>query len=176
MVAVTGSVGKTSDQGDAARGLSAQGATHAAEASYNNHWGVPLTLARLPEAAEFAVIEIGMNAPGEIAPLSRLARPHVAMITAIGPAHLEAFDEIAGIAREKASIFAGLEPGGKAVVNADTDCAAILLESARAAGAEIVDFGETAAQTCRLTGTRVTADMTVAEAQIGGRARRWSSR
>jgi len=167
VVAVTGSVGKTSTKEMLRAVLSAQGATHAAEASYNNHWGVPLTLARLPRAAEFAVIEIGMNAPGEIAPLSRMARPHVAMITAIAPAHLDAFDDISGIAEEKASIFAGLEPGGKAVINADTDHAGILFEAARAAGAEIVDFGETAAH-FRLTRVRPGTDTTVAEARSGG--------
>ena len=92
--------------------LSGQGRIHAAEASYNNHWGVPLTLARMPRDADFAVIEIGMNHPGEIAPLARLARPHVALITTVAAAHLEAFGGVDGIAAEKAAIFEGLEPGG----------------------------------------------------------------
>ncbi|MEC8668817.1 MAG: Mur ligase family protein, partial [Pseudomonadota bacterium] len=117
VVAVTGSVGKTSTKEMLRTVLGGPARVHAAEASYNNHWGVPLTLARMPRDTEIAVIEIGMNHPGEIAPLSRLARPHVAMITTVGTAHLEAFDNIDGIAREKASIFAGLMPEGWAVVN-----------------------------------------------------------
>src|SRR6056297_3955939 len=111
VVAVTGSVGKTSTKEMLRDVLSQQGKTHAAEASYNNHWGVPLTLARMPMDTDFAVIEIGMNHPGEIAPLSCMARPHVALITTVAPAHLEAFENIEGIAYEKASIFEGLEPG-----------------------------------------------------------------
>src|SRR6056297_4170464 len=91
IVAVTGSVGKTSTKEMLRDVLSQQGKTHAAEASYNNHWGVPLTLARMPMDTDFAVIEIGMNHPGEIAPLARMARPHVAMITTVAAAHLEAF-------------------------------------------------------------------------------------
>ncbi len=113
VVAVTGSVGKTSTKEMLRAALAPQGKTHAAEASYNNHWGVPLTLARLPPDADFAVIEIGMNHPGEIAPLARLARPHVVMVTTVAPAHLEAFAALGGldgIAREKASICEGLEP------------------------------------------------------------------
>ena len=98
VVGVTGSVGKTSTKEMLRAILSGQGKTHAAEASYNNHWGVPLTLARMPADADYAVIEIGMNHPGEIAPLARLARLDVAMITTVAPAHLEAFESIEGIA------------------------------------------------------------------------------
>lgn len=145
VVAVTGSVGKTSAKEMLRTVLSAQGRTHAAEASYNNHWGVPLTLARMPAETDYAVIEIGMNHPGEIAPLARLARPHVALVTTVAAAHLEAFAGLEDIAREKAAVFAGLEPGGTAVINADIATAPILAEAARAAGAAIVDFGETGA-------------------------------
>ena len=144
VVAVTGSVGKTSTKEMLRAALSGQGATHAAEASYNNHWGVPLTLARTPRDAAFAVIEIGMNHPGEIAPLARLARPHVAMVTTVAAAHLEAFDDLDGIAREKASIVEGLEPGGVAVLNADLPTSPILREIAEAAGARIATFGQEA--------------------------------
>ena len=119
VIGVTGSVGKTSTKEMMRDVLGRQGKCHVAEASYNNHWGVPLTLARMPADADYAVIEIGMNHPGEIAPLSRLTRPHVVMITTVAAAHLEAFDDLAGIAREKASIVAGLEPGGIAVLNND---------------------------------------------------------
>ncbi|MBA3911896.1 MAG: UDP-N-acetylmuramoyl-tripeptide--D-alanyl-D-alanine ligase, partial [Rhodobacter sp.] len=107
VVGVTGSAGKTSTKEMLRAILSGQGPTHAAEASYNNHWGVPLTLARMPADARFTVIEIGMNHPGEIAPLARLARLDVALVTTVAPAHLEAFDSVAGIAHEKASIFDG---------------------------------------------------------------------
>ena len=100
VVAVTGSAGKTSTKEMLRSVLSRQGQTHAAERSFNNHWGVPLTLARMPADTQFAIIEIGMNHPGEIAPLAKLTRPDVAMITTVAPAHLEAFDDLAGIAQE----------------------------------------------------------------------------
>jgi UDP-N-acetylmuramoyl-tripeptide--D-alanyl-D-alanine ligase len=141
VVAVTGSVGKTSTKEMLRAVLAGQGKVHAAEASFNNHWGVPITLARLPADADFAVIEIGMNHPGEIAPLARLARPHVAMITTIAPAHLEAFDDIDGIAQEKASIFEGLVPGGVAVVPSGLGTTPILLEAASKANARVMRFG-----------------------------------
>ena len=132
VVGVTGSVGKTSTKEMLRAVLSGQGRTHAAEASYNNHWGVPLTLARMPVGTEFAVIEIGMNHPGEIAPLARIARPDVAMITTVAAAHLEAFASIEGIAREKAAIFEGLEAGGTAVINSDLKVTPILRAAAEA--------------------------------------------
>lgn len=119
VIAVTGSVGKTSTKEMLRTVLQPQGRTHAAVRSFNNHWGVPLTLARMPPDTEFAVIEIGMNHAGEIAPLSRLARPHVAMITTVEAVHLEAFNSVAEIADAKAEIFAGLEPGGTAILPAD---------------------------------------------------------
>ncbi len=144
VVGVTGSVGKTSTKEMLRAILSGQGRTHAAEASYNNHWGVPLTLARMPADTDFAVIEIGMNHPGEIAPLARMARLHVALITTIAPAHLEAFGGLDGIATEKAAIFDGLEPGGSAVVPLDTPTAPILLSHAAAAHARIATFGHDA--------------------------------
>jgi UDP-N-acetylmuramoyl-tripeptide--D-alanyl-D-alanine ligase len=150
VVGVTGSVGKTSTKEMLRAILSGQGATHAAEASYNNHWGVPLTLARMPVETRFAVIEIGMNHPGEIAPLARLADLDVAMVTTVAPAHLEAFDSIEGIAHEKASIFEGLRPGGVAVMNADIATAGILAETAAKLGARTVRFGSGADADWRL--------------------------
>jgi len=142
VLAITGSVGKTSAKEMARTALSRQGKTHAAEASYNNHWGVPLTLARMPAETDFAVIEIGMNAPGEIAPLSRMAKPDVVMVTTIAAAHLEAFDDITGIAREKASIIDGLAAGGVAVLNADTETSAVLQNYASKKEARQVLFGQ----------------------------------
>ncbi|MEM6898061.1 MAG: Mur ligase family protein, partial [Pseudomonadota bacterium] len=165
-VAITGSVGKTSTKEMLRDVLTPQGRTHAAEASYNNHWGVPLTLARMPADAEYAVLEIGMNHPGEIAPLARLARPHVAVITAIAAAHLEAFENLAGIAEEKAAILTGLEPGGTAVLNADTDHADILLARAQEAGAHIVQFGQGAEQP--MHALSLVEDKTIVETEIDG--------
>ena len=165
VVAVTGSVGKTSTKEMLRVVLGHQRRTHVAEASYNNQWGVPLTLARMPADTELAVIEIGMNHPGEIAPLARMARPHVAMITTVAAAHLEAFDDLAGIAREKASIFEGLEPAGVAVVNGDLDTTPILIETAQDHGARVVTFGEAPGNHHRLTAVGFAGDTTVAEAR-----------
>ena len=142
VVGITGSVGKTSTKEMLRAILGDQARTHASVASYNNHWGVPLTLARMPADTEYAVIEIGMNHPGEIAPLARLARPHVAMITTVAAAHLEAFDSIEGIALEKASIFEGLEYGGTAILNNDCSTAAILQAKAHDMKRRDVGFGE----------------------------------
>ena len=141
VVAVTGSVGKTSTKEMLRMILAGQGTTHAAEASYNNHWGVPLTLARMPQDTEFAVIEVGMNHPGEIEPLARLTRPHVALITTIAAAHLEAFADLDGIATEKSALFKGLEPGGTAVVPLGLDQSPLMLNAAKAQGCRIVTFG-----------------------------------
>ncbi|MFC0201718.1 UDP-N-acetylmuramoyl-tripeptide--D-alanyl-D-alanine ligase [Paracoccus rhizosphaerae] len=142
VIAITGSVGKTSTKDMARVALTGQGNIHAAEASYNNHWGVPLTLARMPADTDFAIIEIGMNHPGEIAPLSRMARPHVAMITTVAAAHLEAFGALGGIAHEKGAIFEGLQPVGHAIIPEDLSVTQILRDCADRAGAVVVGFGE----------------------------------
>jgi UDP-N-acetylmuramoyl-tripeptide--D-alanyl-D-alanine ligase len=155
LVAVTGSVGKTGSKEMLRTALSTQGTVHAAEKSFNNHWGVPLTLARLAPERAFAVIEIGMNAPGEIAPLARQARPHVALITTVEAVHLAAFRDIRGIAREKAAIFGGLVPGGTAVINRDTATYPVLLAAARRAGARPVRFGRTGRPEFRLDDVKV---------------------
>jgi UDP-N-acetylmuramoyl-tripeptide--D-alanyl-D-alanine ligase len=169
VVGITGSVGKTSTKEMLRAILSGQGKTHAAEASYNNHWGVPLTLARMPADTDYAVIEIGMNHPGEIAPLARLARLDVAMVTTVAPAHLEAFDSVEGIAHEKASIFVGLQPGGTAVFNADTEWTELLAAKAKAVGASSVTFGQAAGADYRLKDARATDDCTVAMGEEAGR-------
>ena len=120
VIGVTGSVGKTSTKEALRLALSARdGETHASAASYNNHWGVPLSLARCPADARFAVFEMGMNHAGEIAPLTKMVRPHVAIITTVEPVHLEFFGSIEAIADAKAEIFEGVEPGGAAVINRD---------------------------------------------------------
>ena len=120
MVAVTGSVGKTTTKEMLRTILSAAGPTHASPASYNNQWGVPLTLARLAPDARFCVAEVGTNHPGEIRPLSLLVRPDVAVITAIEAAHIGHFGSIEAIADEKSAIGEGLQPGGVAVLPADS--------------------------------------------------------
>ena len=120
VVAVTGSVGKTTTKEMLRAALGAFGPVHAAEASHNNHWGVPLTLARLPRDAAFCVAEVGMNQPGEILPLAQLARPHVAVITAVGTAHIGNLGSQEAIADEKAALLRGLEPGGTAVLPGDS--------------------------------------------------------
>ncbi|SNR26511.1 UDP-N-acetylmuramoyl-tripeptide--D-alanyl-D-alanine ligase [Puniceibacterium sediminis] len=163
VVAVTGSVGKTSTKEMLRKVLGGQGRTHAAEASYNNHWGVPLTLARMPRDTEFAVIEIGMNHPGEIAPLSRMARPHVAVVTIVAPAHLAAFESLEGIAREKAAIVEGLEPNGVAIVNGDLDTSGILIDAARKKGAKVVTFGEKRSNHHRVSDLRIGDQATVVQ-------------
>ena len=168
VVGVTGSVGKTSTKEMLRAILSGQGKTHAAEASYNNHWGVPLTLARMPVDTDYAVIEIGMNHPGEIAPLARLARLDVAMITIVAPAHLEAFDSIEGIAHEKAAIFNGLKPGGTAVYNADLPTTPILRAKALAVGAHPVGFGSAEGADWRLVEARISDEATVCRATRRG--------
>ncbi len=168
VVGITGSVGKTSTKEMLRDVLTPQGRTHVAQASYNNHWGVPLTLARMPAETEYAVIEIGMNHPGEIAPLAQMAQPHVIMITSIAAAHLEAFDNLEGIAEEKISIVSGLMPKGTAVLNMDTDHADLLISRARAAGAQIVTFGLNGDQP--LDSLRIVADTTIVGTQIDGAA------
>ena len=165
--AVTGSVGKTSVTQAIKAGLDLAGPAHASIKSYNNHIGVPLTLARMPRTVERAVFEIGMNAPGEIAPLSKFVQPHAACVTTVGPVHIEAFaDGEAGVAAEKASIFEGLVPGGVAVANGDVALSSIVCDRARAVGARLVTFGTDAGHDARLLdfqpfegGARVRAEL-----------------
>src|SRR5690606_30172730 len=117
IVGVTGSVGKTTTKEAIRLVFEAAGRTHASIRSFNNHWGVPLMLARMPADSQFGVFEMGMSGPDEIRPLSKMVRPHIAVITNVAAAHLEAFGSLDGIARAKAEIFAGIEPGGTAVLN-----------------------------------------------------------
>ena len=162
LVGVTGSVGKTSTKDMLAAMLGGQGRVHASAASFNNHWGVPLTLARMPAETKFAVIEIGMNHPGEIAPLARMAQLDVAIITTVAAAHLEAFDSIEAIAREKAAILEGLVPSGTAILPADIGVAAILLEKARGLNLRVLTFGTAEGVDYRLQSPRCTSDATCA--------------
>jgi UDP-N-acetylmuramoyl-tripeptide--D-alanyl-D-alanine ligase len=171
VVAVTGSVGKTGTKEALRLALGRDGRTHASVASYNNHWGVPLSLARCPAEARYAVLEIGMNHAGEIAPLTRLARPHVAIVTTIAPVHLEFFGTLAKIADAKAEIFLGLEPGGAAVVNRDIAQFAQLRRRARAAGAaRVVSFGAHEQADARLVKCALQPESATVEADILGHA------
>jgi UDP-N-acetylmuramoyl-tripeptide--D-alanyl-D-alanine ligase len=165
VVAVTGSVGKTTTKEMLRTVLAVAGRTHAAVASYNNHWGVPLTLARMVPDAAFAVIEIGMNHAGEILPLARLARPHAAVITAITAAHLGHLGTIEAIADEKASILDGLEPGGIAVLPADSPLLPRLL--AQAGNAEVRLFGAGPTTQARLLASESGPDSNDVAALVG---------
>ncbi len=170
VAAVTGSVGKTGTKDMLRLALGALGPTHAAVASYNNHWGVPITLARMPRETAFAVIEIGMNNPGEIAPLARMARPHAICVTQIGEAHIGHMGSLDAIAEEKGAIAAGLEPGGTAVLNRDTPFFPRLAEIARIHGAaHILGFGRDAAADVRLLDATTGPEGTRARIDLAGR-------
>ncbi len=171
LVAVTGSVGKTTTKEMLRIILATQGRTHAAEASYNNHWGVPLTLARLPPRAAFCVAEIGMNHAGEIAPLARLAAPHVALVTSVERAHVGHLGGIEAIADEKGSIAEGLKPDGAIVLPADTP----LLDRLRAAaaGRPVVTFGTGDKADARLLSAAPDAEGTDVAARVAGQELRF---
>jgi UDP-N-acetylmuramoyl-tripeptide--D-alanyl-D-alanine ligase len=143
VIGVTGSVGKTSTKEAlwAALARIAAGGAHRSLKSYNNHTGVPLSLARMPAETRFGVFEMGMNHAGEIAALTRLVRPHIAVITTIAPAHIEHLGTIEKIAHAKAEIFEGLEPGGTAIVPFDSPQCGILLEAAERHAGRVLTFG-----------------------------------
>ena len=169
VIAVTGSVGKTGTKEALRLALSAEGKTHASAASYNNHWGVPLSLSRCPADIKFAVFEIGMNHAGEITPLTKLVRPDVAIVTTIAPVHLEYFGSLERIADAKAEIFSGVVPGGAAVINGDIPQHEQLRAAAQAAGvAHTVSFGEHEGADARLLRVALGADCSTVEANILG--------
>ena len=169
IVAVTGSVGKTGTKDALRLVLSRQGKTHAPVASYNNHWGVPLTLCRTPADVAYGVYEIGMNHPGEILPLAKLVRPQVAIITTIQPVHLAAFESLEGIAEEKAGVFWELEPGGTAIVNADIPQADLLERIARSGPAgRVIRFGESPGADVRLISCALKSDVSTVNAVVMG--------
>jgi UDP-N-acetylmuramoyl-tripeptide--D-alanyl-D-alanine ligase len=168
VVGVTGSVGKTTTKEAIRVVFEAAGETHASIKSFNNHWGVPLMLARFSQTAQFGVFEMGMSAPDEIRPLAELVRPHIAVITTVAPAHLEAFGSLDGIARAKAEIFAGLEPGGTALLNADHPQLGVLLDEANAAGVtNIVTYGEARGADWCITEIELAADRSFATIEHG---------
>jgi UDP-N-acetylmuramoyl-tripeptide--D-alanyl-D-alanine ligase len=168
-IAITGSVGKTSTKEMLRIALSGQGRVHASVASYNNHWGVPLTLARMPEETQFGVFEIGMSNPFEILPLTGMVRPQIAIITTVEPVHLAQFHRVEGIADAKGEIFAGLEPGGVAIINADNLHAARLAAHAGASRAgRIVRFGSAETADIRLKQVHLDPDFSLVSAEVFG--------
>ena len=170
VVAITGSVGKTGTKEAMRIAFERQGATHASVASYNNHWGVPLTLARMPRETAFGVFEIGMNHPGEILPLTAMVRPHVAVITTVEPVHIEFFRSIWAIADAKGEIFSGIEPGGAAVINRDSPYFERLRAHAQASPAgRILTFGEHPEADIRAERIVSKPELSMVEARVMGR-------
>lgn len=170
IIAVTGSNGKTSTKEALRHVLSAVGSVHAADKSFNNHWGVPLTLARMPADVDYGVFEIGMNHPGEIRPLVKMVRPHVAIVTMIGAAHLGFFRDLDEIAEAKAEIFEGLEPEGVALINRDDPRFSLLANLARSKGhGNIEGFGEDAQADIRLLDADLLSDRSEIAVSVKGR-------
>lgn len=168
--AVTGSVGKTSVTQMVMQGLTRAGKAHSAIKSFNNHIGVPLTLARMPRDTERAVFEIGMNHADEITPLSEFVAPHAVIITTVGAVHTENFpDGEQGVARAKAEIFDGLLPGGLAILNADNQWFDFLSREARGAGALVAAFGEMGGTDAQLLAHHIEGDRAQVEARFHGR-------
>ncbi|MDF1598367.1 UDP-N-acetylmuramoylalanyl-D-glutamyl-2,6-diaminopimelate--D-alanyl-D-alanine ligase [Mesorhizobium sp. YIM 152430] len=169
IIAVTGSAGKTSTKEALRKALSSVGSVHASDKSFNNHWGVPLTLARMPAETDYAVFEIGMNHPDEIRPLVKLVRPHIAIVTMIAAAHLGHFRNLEEIATAKAEIFEGVEPGGHALINRDDTRFKQLEKAARAAGVENVwGFGEHSRATFKLVKTKLMPEGSTFTAKMAG--------
>ncbi len=169
IVAVTGSVGKTSTKEALRTALSRFGATHASAASYNNHWGVPLTLARMSGGARFGVFEIGMNHPGEITPLVDMERPHLAIVTAIAPVHLEHMGSLEAIVDAKAEIFSGVARGGAAILPRDAPLFERLFEAMKGTPVgHVVSFGAHEEADARLISCAADGEGSRVEARILG--------
>ena len=169
IVAVTGSVGKTSTKEALRLVMGDAGETHASAASYNNHWGVPLTLSRLPATARYGIFEIGMNHAGEIEPLAAQVRPHVALITTVAPVHLENFGSVEEIADAKAEIFSGVVEGGVAIIHRDVPTYERLRARAEASPARyVLTFGEHPEADARLESIESEPDGSMVVARIIG--------
>ena len=168
IIGVTGSVGKTGTKEALRLALGPSGTVHTSSKSFNNHWGVPLTLTNMPRSVGFGVFEIGMNHAGEIDGLTRLVRPHIAIVTTVAPVHLGFFRSIEEIADAKAEIFRGLEPGGTAILNRDNPHFERLAAQAYEHGATIVGFGETEGAEARLLSAELIPDGSTVRADILG--------
>jgi UDP-N-acetylmuramoyl-tripeptide--D-alanyl-D-alanine ligase len=174
VAAVTGSVGKTSTKEALRHLLELQGRTHASAASYNNLWGVPLSLARMPRDTQYGIFEIGMNHAGEITPLTAQVRPHVAIVTMVAAVHLEHFDSVAGIADAKGEIFSGLEPGGVAVINGDIEWTGRLKDHAeKAKPSRVITYGRAPLCDVRLTALQLGEDGSDVAVTLFGKALRY---
>jgi UDP-N-acetylmuramoyl-tripeptide--D-alanyl-D-alanine ligase len=175
IIGVTGSVGKTGTKEALRLVLAEQAATHASASSFNNHWGLPLTLARMPPDTELGILELGMNHAGELAALSRIARPHVALITTVEAAHLGFFPTVEAIADAKAEIFTGVDPGGTAVLNRDNPHYARLAEAASRCGiTRIIGFGEHPETEARLLDCTLGPAESAVTASIAGQTLRYT--
>jgi UDP-N-acetylmuramoyl-tripeptide--D-alanyl-D-alanine ligase len=171
VVAVTGSAGKTTTKEMLKLAFGALGQTHVSGASFNNHWGVPFSVASLPREAQYAVFEIGMNHFGEIRTLVPLAKPHVVLITTIAPAHLEFFGNCEAIADAKSEIFEGLEVGGPALLPLDSPyCERLRTRAMQLGVTNILTFGSAACADGRLTHYEETAEGVRIRAEILGKA------
>ncbi|HSM94928.1 MAG TPA: UDP-N-acetylmuramoyl-tripeptide--D-alanyl-D-alanine ligase [Rhizomicrobium sp.] len=169
IIAVTGSAGKTTTKEMLRLAFGALGNTHASASSYNNHWGVPLSLASMPRETQFGVFEVGMNHFGELRNLVSFVRPHVALVTTIAPAHLEFFGNCEAIADAKSEIFEGILPGGTALIPADSEYASRLNARAKQAGvSRVMSFGAKGSD-ARLIGCSETADGMKVQSEILGR-------
>lgn len=170
IIAVTGSVGKTTTKEMLRTALSASGTVHASVASFNNHWGVPLTLARMPQDTRFGIFEIGMNHPDEIRPLVKMVRPHIAIINNVAAAHLGAFKNLDEIAKAKAEIFEGVVEGGYVLLNKDDSRTSVLSKLADKAGIEhLRTFGEKRGSDFWMKSADNQAECTLFVARIGGK-------
>jgi UDP-N-acetylmuramoyl-tripeptide--D-alanyl-D-alanine ligase len=169
IAAITGSVGKTSTKEMARVALSRFGETHASMASFNNQWGVPLSLARMPLSARYGFFEIGMNHAGEIATLVDFVKPHVAMVTRVAPVHLEHFSSIEDIADAKSEIFSGVVDGGVAILNRDDDMFDRMQLVASSRAEHVFTFGADERSQSRLLSYETVGEMGVVEADVFGR-------
>ncbi len=167
-IAVTGSVGKTSTKDMLKWVFKDQGRTHGSVASFNNLWGVPLTLARMPQMTQFGIFEVGMNHPGEIRPLTQMIKPHIAIITSIVECHIEFFNSEEDIARAKAEIFEGMNPGGAVLLNQDNAHFDLLSKLAQGYGLKVFRFGKSENADFRLLSWEGGAEKSSVKAEIGG--------
>ena len=168
VIAVTGSAGKTGSKEALRLALAPSGAVHASIKSFNNHWGVPLSLANMKRDTRFGVFEAGMNHPGELDALTRLIRPNIAIVTTVAPVHLGFFRSVAEIADAKAEIFHGVVPGGTAIVNRDNPHYERLAAHAREHGAQVISFGEAQDANARLVDVALAPDGSDVTANILG--------
>ena len=169
IIAVTGSAGKTGTKEALQHMLERSGPTHASVKSFNNHWGVPLSLARMPQSSDFGVFEVGMNHAGEIEPLSKMITPDAALITTVAPVHIGHFANEEEIADAKAEIFAGVKPGGAVVLPADNRHYQRLVGAAQKAGIEqIISFGRAEGAQARLLDGQFDREGSVVRADILG--------